>query len=233
MYRPCCPLLDQSLWHHHLPALAHLLARAAEGGLATTTMSNWQRVRVVAAVAVQPHGAQGLRGALTIQLLRAMQPSSASSLSLFPSLSSSAPPSHYLLLPSPTDQVSLNIMLMHKKVIHKSDNVLCDGKTMMAEMLTGLPGHSDYHKFPTQCPTPADLVIWKTALCKLSSAFHVLTVKLQEYISPPHLPPLWLLDNLGTTLHHNIVWGDKLYHEVYSPSLNTFARSTRSGQHYN
>ncbi len=134
---------------------------------------------------------------------------------------------------SPTDLVSLNIMHMRKKVIHKSDIVLCDGKTIKAEMLTDLPGHSDSHKFPTQCPTPADLVIWKTALCKLSSNFLVLTVKLQEYISPPHLLPLWLLNNLGMTLHHNIVRGNKLYHEVYSPSLNTLAGRTRSGQCFN
>ncbi len=58
-----------------------------------------------------------------------------------------------------TELVSLNIMRMNKKVIHKSDIVLCDGKTIKADMLMDLPGHSDYHKFPTQCPTPADLSI--------------------------------------------------------------------------
>ena len=60
---------------------------------------------------------------------------------------------------SPTDLVSVNIMRIHKKVIHKSDIVLCDGKTVKAEMLPDLPGHSDYHKFSTQRPTPANLVI--------------------------------------------------------------------------
>ena len=61
---------------------------------------------------------------------------------------------------SSTALVSLNIMRMHKKVIHKSDIVLCDGKTIKAEMLTGSPGHSNSHKFPTQHPTPSDLAIW-------------------------------------------------------------------------
>jgi len=87
---------------------------------------------------------------------------------------------------SSTDLVSLNIMRMHKKVIHKSDIVLCDGRTIKADMLTGSPGHSDYHKFPTQCPTIADLTIWNTAIRRLSSAFLVLTVKLQEYVGTPH-----------------------------------------------
>ncbi len=54
-------------------------------------------------------------------------------------------------------QISSNIMRMHKKVIHKLDIVLCDGKTIKAEMLTDQPGYSDVHEFPTQRPTPADL----------------------------------------------------------------------------
>jgi hypothetical protein len=100
-------------------------------------------------------------------------------------------------------------------------------------MLTDLPGHSDYHKFPTQRPTPTDLSIWKTALCKLSSKFYVLTVKLQEYISTPHILPRWLLNSLGTILHCNILRGKKMYHEVYLPSLNPLACRTRSGQCFN
>jgi hypothetical protein len=133
---------------------------------------------------------------------------------------------------SPTDLGSLNIMRMHKKVIHKSDIVLCNGQTIKAEMLTGSPGHSDHHKFPTQRPTTADLTIWNTAIRRLSSSFLVLTVKLQEYVGMPHSPPLWLLDDLGTTLHHNMVRGNKSYHEVYLPSTNTLARRTRSGQRF-
>ncbi len=107
---------------------------------------------------------------------------------------------------SSTDLVSLNIMRMHKKVINKSDIVLFNGKTIKEKMLTGSPGHSDSHNFPTQCPTPDVLAIRNTTVRRLSLAFLVLTVKLQEYIGPPHSSPLWLLDNLGTTLHHNMVW---------------------------
>ncbi len=59
-------------------------------------------------------------------------------------------------------------------------------------MLTDQPGYFDVHKFPTQHPTPADLNLWKLALRKLSSDFHVFTVKLQEYISPPHNHP-WVV----------------------------------------
>ncbi len=71
-------------------------------------------------------------------------------------------------------------MRTHKKVIQKLNIVLCDGKTIKAKMLTDQPGHSDVHKFPAQHPTPADLNLWKLALSKISSNFHVFTVKLQE-----------------------------------------------------
>ena len=80
---------------------------------------------------------------------------------------------------SQPDLISLDIMSMHKKVIHKLDIVLCDGKTIKAEMLTDQPGHSDIHEFPTQSPKPADLNLWKLALCKISFKFHVFTAKLQ------------------------------------------------------
>jgi hypothetical protein len=124
-------------------------------------------------------------------------------------------------------------MCMHKKVIHKLGIVLCVGKIIKAEMLTDQPGHSDIHKFPTQHPTPADLCLWKSALCKISSDFHVLTVKLQEYISPTHDHPHWMLNNIGTILHHNIVWNDKMYHKEYSPSSNPIDCGTQSGQRFN
>ena len=48
----------------------------------------------------------------------------------------------------------------------------------------------------------------------------------------PHSPPQWLLDDLGTTLHHNIVRMGKAYHEVYLPSSNTLVRRTRSGRRF-
>jgi hypothetical protein len=38
---------------------------------------------------------------------------------------------------------------LDKKVIHKQDIVLCDGKTIKAEMLTDQLRHSDVHKSPT------------------------------------------------------------------------------------
>jgi hypothetical protein len=128
------------------------------------------------------------------------------------------------------DVVSLNIVRMHKKVIHVSDIVLSDSKTIKPEMFMNIPGHSDMHKFPYQHPTPTDLSIWKIALSKISSEFHNLTVPLQEYIAPPHDFQRWLLSSNGTILHNMITQEDKEYHEIYMQTSNLFARRTRSGQ---
>ena len=60
--------------------------------------------------------------------------------------------------------LSLNIVRMHKMVIHLSDIVRCDGKTIKLSMLSASAGKSDAHKFPLQRPTPMDLALWTTAL---------------------------------------------------------------------
>jgi hypothetical protein len=62
------------------------------------------------------------------------------------------------------DLLSLNIVRMHKMVIHLSDIVMCNGKTIKKSMLTASAGHSEAHKFPVQCPTPTDMNLWTTAL---------------------------------------------------------------------
>jgi hypothetical protein len=99
-------------------------------------------------------------------------------------------------------------------------------------MLSDLPGQSDTHKFPHQCPKPVDLTLWRRALCKVSSEFHILTVPLQDYVCPPHDLPWWMLNNYGLILHNVNTCGNKEYHEVYTPKSNPFACKTRSGQRF-
>jgi hypothetical protein len=117
---------------------------------------------------------------------------------------------------------------MHKKVIHLSDIVLYDGKTIKLKMLLDLPGQSNTHKFPHQCPTPADLSLWKRALRKVSSEFHILMVPLQDYASPPHDLPWWMLNNDGLIPHNVITCGNQEYHEVYTPKSNPLSSKTQS-----
>jgi hypothetical protein len=120
----------------------------------------------------------------------------------------------------------LNFMRMHKKAIHLSDILMCDGKTIMSEILTDLPGQSNVHKFPTQKPTKVDKALWETALCKISSKFKVLTLLLQEYISSLYTQPHWRLSLEGHVLHRNFTHNGKEYHKVYNPRTNPFQRQT-------
>ncbi len=131
------------------------------------------------------------------------------------------------------DILSLNIMRTLKKVIHSSNIVLCNGKTIKPEMLTNIPGQSNMHKFPTQRPTSSDLELWKRALQKISSNFFVLTIQLQEYINKPHEMPLWTTNADGSILHNTILQDDGEYHEVNISRSNLLSQKTRSGQCFN
>jgi hypothetical protein len=51
------------------------------------------------------------------------------------------------------DLATLNVVHQHKKVIHLSCIVLCDGRTINKACLTSAPGVSHLHKFPLQQPT--------------------------------------------------------------------------------
>jgi hypothetical protein len=62
------------------------------------------------------------------------------------------------------DLLSLNMVRIDKMVIHLSDVMMCDGKTIKRSMLSANVGKSEAHKFPVQWPTPTDMNLWITAL---------------------------------------------------------------------
>ena len=130
------------------------------------------------------------------------------------------------------DLLSLNIVRMHKMVIHLSDIVRCDGKTIKPSMLSASAGMSDANKFPMQRPTPTDMALWTTALQRISSEFYVLTLPLQEYISIKHSKPTWRLSNNGDILHYNIKMNGQDYHVEYTPTNGPLTHQTRSGRRF-
>ena len=117
-------------------------------------------------------------------------------------------------------------------VIHLSDIVRCDGKTIKLSMLSASAGKSDVHKFPSQRPTPTDMTLWMTALRQIGSEFYVLTLPLQEYISIKHSKPTWRLSNNGDILHHNIKMNGQNYHVEYTPTNDPFTHQTCSGRQF-
>ena len=128
------------------------------------------------------------------------------------------------------DLLLLNIAWMHKMVIHLSDIVRCDGKTIKQSMLSASVGMSEAHKFPVQWPTPMDMRLWKTALRQISSEFCVLTVPLQEYTSLHHMKPTWRLSQNRDILHNNIKMNGHDYHVKYTPTNDPLSQHTRSGR---
>ncbi len=84
------------------------------------------------------------------------------------------------------DLSALNVVRQHKKVICLSCIVLCDGHMINKDCLTPGAGFSDYHKFPLQCPSRADHLLWTTAVKKISSDFFVLPSSIGKFISRPH-----------------------------------------------
>ncbi len=83
---------------------------------------------------------------------------------------------------SSPDVSALNVVRQHKKVIHLSCIVLCDGQTINKECLTTGMGFSVHHKFPLQRPSRADNLLWSTAIRKISSDFLVLPSPLGKFI---------------------------------------------------
>ncbi len=130
------------------------------------------------------------------------------------------------------DLLSLNTMRMHKKVIHLSVIVMCDGKTIMSKMLTDLPGQASVHKFPTQKPTKVDKTLWESAIRRISSEFKVLTLPLQEYISLLYTQPHWRLSSDGYVLHRIFSQNGNDYHDEYIPRNDPLLRQTRSGERF-
>jgi hypothetical protein len=130
------------------------------------------------------------------------------------------------------DLLSLNIARMHKMVIHLSDVVRCDGKTIKQSMLSASVGTSEAHKFPVQRPTPTDMNIWTTALRRISLELYVLTVPLQEYTSLHHSKPTWRLNQKRDILHNNIKRNGHDYHVEYTPTKDPLSQQTRSGRRF-
>ena len=133
------------------------------------------------------------------------------------------------------DLLSLNIARMHKMVIHLSDIVRCNGKTIKQSMLSASVGTSEAHKFPVQWPTPRDMNLWTTALRRISSEFYVLTVPFQEYTSVHHSKPTWCLSQNRDILHNNIKMNGHDYHVEYTLTKEPLSQQTCSGrrfQHY-
>ena len=82
----------------------------------------------------------------------------------------------------------------------------CDGRTIMPGMYTSIVGESRW-KFPHQQPTAADFQVWRKGLGALSRTGNKLYKTLWKYISAPHKPNDWFINNAETEIYHRLTTG--------------------------
>ena len=90
------------------------------------------------------------------------------------------------------DICALNIIKHFKGVVHLSDILLCDSKTVDPAMLQFWPGQSRY-VFPYQQPRQDDWKLWLQSIQDVTSAQHTLQAPLGWYLHPPHRLDIWTI----------------------------------------
>jgi hypothetical protein len=108
---------------------------------------------------------------------------------------------------------SLNIVRRCRNLIHVSDIVKCNGKTLDEFITSDSTELSEAHIFPREQPTESDFRLWNEAMIKLCLGTNSLPYILGNYLRKPHLPWRWYTnenadclycESSGSTLSHTI-----------------------------
>ena len=125
---------------------------------------------------------------------------------------------------------SVNVVRKSLHLIHVSDLVLCDGKTLDVSLTEGdlkTPLDSNV-QFPVKKPTRKDNRIWTTFISSLSRDYKFLDAPLGDYISKPQARMDWTYDETNNILYHSNL--DGAVYEVYTARMGRM--EMRSGQIY-
>ena len=82
-----------------------------------------------------------------------------------------------------------------------ADLTCCDGSTIKSDLYNSSVDRSDCD-FPRQQPTPGNFVVWKKAIGSLTRPGNKLIKSLGNYISTPHTPDEWFINNIRTEIYH-------------------------------
>jgi hypothetical protein len=125
-----------------------------------------------------------------------------------------------------TELIQIQRVRQYKKVSSVADIVLCDGMTIDPEMLNATPGVS-CRDFAIQRPARADFKVWKRAIGALVRNGNKLRRPLGDFISTPHKPDVWFMNDSRTQAFYRTQTGRyRQYNKVES------AHTTRFGARY-
>ena len=121
------------------------------------------------------------------------------------------------------DLEALTIFRHFKCVVHLSDILCCDGKTVDPEMLEFTPGKSKY-KFPYQKPRREDWELWKLALRHTTSSHYTLTSALGLFLQEPHQLGQWRISSDANQLCRRLLDSDTprwaIFDRIQDPRYN-------------
>ena len=128
------------------------------------------------------------------------------------------------------DLVSLNTVRKSKQLLHLSDIVCCDGRTVDRDILTREPGAESCHGFPVEWPVAVDYKLWDHAIRAISSSTYFLPEALGPFLKSPHQDILWRTSSTNDRLYR--IWndcGDDAYNLFTAVDM---AHNTRYGHQY-
>ena len=102
---------------------------------------------------------------------------------------------------------SLTIFRHYKCVVHLSDILCCDGKTLDPRILEFTPGASKY-VFPHQRPRQDDWRLWQRAVLLVTSSFRSTRPPLGRFLTEPHAHNQWWISETDTQLCRRVLAPD-------------------------
>ena len=130
------------------------------------------------------------------------------------------------------EKVSFNRCKNHKCVVHVSDVISCDGKTVEPSILTDDPGESSKHKFPYENPTKKDYKVWRRGIEYVTSSTHQLQNRLGKYTKETHRKMRWSASNDCTKLYFEYDASEDGAKQYGIYEKDKMAQTTRFGQRY-
>ena len=91
----------------------------------------------------------------------------------------------------PSQWTAFNRVRKFHKIYFLSQLTLCDGKTIDPALLTSEAPKPSKMRFPRECPTPEDFMLWKATLRALTSTTLTLPTKLGHFMRLPYSTTHW------------------------------------------